>query len=83
MLPPIRCFTCNNILGHIYPKLNEDDNEDIFKKYNINRYCCRRMLLSCVDITQWTNTYPTKNTQIDPTTMMCVVQKPGRRLSTM
>ena len=65
MLIPIRCFTCSNLIADKYEKylelLNkkkEDenfdeltiDNSDIFKKLKLKRYCCKRMLLTNVDI---------------------------------
>ena len=76
MIIPIRCFTCNNMIGSKWNKylelLNEknidntdnilninkdtksiDDitnNKEIFEKLNIKRYCCKRHLLSHVDI---------------------------------
>ena len=76
MIIPVRCFTCNNMIGSKWNKylelLNEknidntdnilninkdtksiDDitnNKEIFEKLNIKRYCCKRHLLSHVDI---------------------------------
>lgn len=78
MIIPIRCFTCNKVLGSVYnkytelinlKKLNnnindtdsiynidslnmENSNIDIFKKLNIKRYCCRRHLISHIDLIQ-------------------------------
>lgn len=65
MLIPIRCFTCSNLIADKYEKYlemlndkkkNENydelttDNSDIFKKLKLKRYCCKRMLLTNVDI---------------------------------
>jgi DNA-directed RNA polymerase subunit N len=77
MIIPVRCFTCNNILGSRYKKYLElmkqhderfnthgkiltanpdiesqlSDNRDyIFKKLGFKRYCCRRHLVSHVDL---------------------------------
>jgi len=65
MLIPIRCFTCSNLIADKYEKYLEllnkkkeeknyneltTDNSDIFKKLKLKRYCCKRMLLTNVDI---------------------------------
>lgn len=61
MLIPVRCFSCGNIIANKYEKYlelvkNEKKNElndnqiKIFKKLKLKRYCCRRMLLTNVDI---------------------------------
>ena len=76
MIIPIRCFTCNNVIGskwNLYQEMLKekkkdisdnmmtidenikttddlDHNQEIFKKLNIKRYCCKRHLLGHVDI---------------------------------
>jgi len=55
MLIPIRCFTCGALVAdkwEEYQQLKEQDlaPEEIFKKLDLDRYCCRRMLLSQVDL---------------------------------
>lgn len=63
MLIPIRCFSCGNLIANKYEKYlelikenknNENELEDnkmeIFKKLKLKRYCCRRMLLTNIDI---------------------------------
>lgn len=76
MIIPVRCFTCNKVLGSKYAtylKLNQinkpieedivsslDDTEDfnkklensreLFEKLGIKRYCCKRHLLTHVDL---------------------------------
>jgi DNA-directed RNA polymerase subunit N len=52
---PIRCFTCNKIIGAYeqrYNKMIEEGNNPkiVFEKLGINRYCCRRMFLGHVNI---------------------------------
>ena len=52
---PVRCFTCNKVVGiyeeKFFSKLNEGENiKDIFKSLKIERYCCRRMFLGYVNI---------------------------------
>ena len=78
MIIPIRCFTCNKVIAHLWEEyLNKiqmaylDENiannrknrfvsvEDLEKKtlegkilddMGLNKYCCRRMMLSNVDL---------------------------------
>ena len=52
---PVRCFTCNKCIGQYEQKYNQMlekgiTNEEIFKSFNISRYCCRRMFLGHVNI---------------------------------
>lgn len=78
MIIPIRCFTCNKVIAHLWEEylnkiqvayIEEDIKNNKKKRFieleqlenktvegkildemNINRYCCRRMLLSHVDL---------------------------------
>jgi len=78
MIIPIRCFTCNKVVAHLWEEylnkiqvayIEEDIKNNKKKRFieleqlenktvegkaldemNINRYCCRRMLLSHVDL---------------------------------
>ena len=76
MIIPIRCFSCNKLIGDkylIYKELNDkiepeknvtiidtnlinsgqitsSEQGKILDELNINRYCCRRMFLTQVDI---------------------------------
>ena len=51
MILPVRCFTCNKILGHFSDYLEEHKvNEDFFRDNDIQRYCCKKILISSVDI---------------------------------
>ena len=55
MIVPIRCFSCGKVLGNIYEifKNRVDRGEDpdkVLDDLEIERYCCRRMLLSHVDL---------------------------------
>jgi len=57
MIIPIRCFTCGSLIGDKWEvfKNRVAAGEDPFKVLNdlgLKRYCCRRMLLSHVDIIQ-------------------------------
>ena len=55
MIIPIRCFTCGALIAdkwEAYHDMVEQGlpPEEIFKKLDVDRYCCRRMLLSHVDL---------------------------------
>jgi DNA-directed RNA polymerase subunit N (RpoN/RPB10) len=55
MIIPVRCFTCNKIVGNkweIYLKEKEagKENDIIFNELGLIRYCCRRMLLTHVEV---------------------------------
>ena len=78
MIIPIRCFTCNKVIAHLWEDyldkiqmayLNEDISNNkknrfvdietlenktvegkILDSMKLHRYCCRRMLLSHVDM---------------------------------
>ena len=80
MIIPIRCFTCINIIAHLWEKYLEeiqknkinDMNDNTIKtrfvdtdqleektiegkildQLKLKRYCCRRMFLSCVDLSE-------------------------------
>ena len=56
MALPIRCFTCNKVIGQYeteYVSIMNDENQihDFFKKHGITRFCCKRMFMTtCYDI---------------------------------
>ena len=55
MIVPVRCFTCGAVIGHLWEefvkrcKSGEDPNK-VLDDLGVTRYCCRRMLLSHVEI---------------------------------
>ncbi len=55
MLIPVRCYTCNKVIGNkqvTYEKLvaeGKKENE-IMEILGLKRYCCKRMLLTNVDL---------------------------------
>ena len=57
MLVPVRCFTCGNLIADKYEdyknkvKAGEEPTK-ILDSLEINRYCCRRMLLTSVETIQ-------------------------------
>lgn len=62
MIIPIKCFSCNKLIANKYEKYlelvkekkykNEYDrnDEEIFKKLKLKRYCCRRMVMTQNDM---------------------------------
>ncbi|AAK39726.1 Putative RNA polymerase II subunit Rpb10 (nucleomorph) [Guillardia theta] len=55
MIIPVRCFTCGKIIGNkweIYLRLlNENYSESsALDTLGLQRYCCRRMILTHVDL---------------------------------
>jgi len=55
MIIPVRCFTCGKVIGNKWDSylglLQTDHPEgDALDSLNLRRYCCRRMLLSHVDL---------------------------------
>jgi DNA-directed RNA polymerase I, II, and III subunit RPABC5 len=83
MLIPVRCFTCNKVLGHLwedyvskvqtqYQQLDEEQRDESLKftmvtrdkirnktiegkildEMGLNKYCCRTIMISTVDLTK-------------------------------
>lgn len=55
MIIPVRCFTCGKVVGNKwerYLKLLEQDvtEGEALDRLSLKRYCCRRMLLTHVDL---------------------------------
>lgn len=54
MIIPVRCFSCNNPISRFYLEYlqHHKDNKPpviFFEEHHIEKYCCRRMLLTHVD----------------------------------
>ncbi len=55
MIIPVRCFTCGYPIGAKWEEFikrvkNGEDPKKVLDELGIKRYCCRRMLLSHVDL---------------------------------
>ena len=55
MLIPVRCFSCNKIIGNKWETYQAyldsgDSASDAFAKIGFRRYCCKRMFLGHVEI---------------------------------
>lgn len=57
MLIPVRCFTCGSLIGDKFDDYQDkikagDDPVKVLDLLGIERYCCRRMLLTTVETIQ-------------------------------
>ena len=56
MLIPIRCFTCGNVIGQLFKewderiKKGEESPKEILDSLGLTRFCCRRMLITHVEL---------------------------------
>jgi DNA-directed RNA polymerase, subunit N (RpoN/RPB10) len=55
MMIPVRCFSCGQVIGNKWEKFkarvdNGEDPEKVLDDLGVKRYCCRRMLISHVDL---------------------------------
>lgn len=55
MIIPVRCFTCGRVIASDYEKFVErvkkgEDPKEVLDSLGIERYCCRRMILTHVDL---------------------------------
>lgn len=52
---PIRCFSCNKPVGHLYEKFkervkNKESVKQVLDDLGLDRYCCRALFISHVDL---------------------------------
>ena len=55
MMIPIRCFSCGGLIGDKWEEFaqrvkNGEKPGRVLDELGVNRYCCRRMILSNVEI---------------------------------
>jgi DNA-directed RNA polymerase subunit N len=55
MFFPIRCFTCGAVIADLYEQYAEktkagEDAAKVLNSLGVERYCCRRMFLSHVEV---------------------------------
>ncbi|MGI0079949.1 MAG: DNA-directed RNA polymerase subunit N [Nitrososphaerales archaeon] len=55
MIIPVRCFTCGNLVADKYSDFtsrvkNGEDPKKVLDSLGLKRYCCRRMLITSMDI---------------------------------
>ncbi|MCJ7443689.1 MAG: DNA-directed RNA polymerase subunit N [Methanotrichaceae archaeon] len=51
---PIRCFSCGKVIAHVWGeyrnRIKTEPPAKVLDNLGIEKYCCRRMLLSHVEI---------------------------------
>ena len=52
---PVRCYTCNSHVGHLYKQYTtrvtgDETKKEVMDSLGLNRICCRRMLLTHVHV---------------------------------
>lgn len=52
---PVRCFTCNKVIGNLWEKFleqiqNGTTEEVALNNLGLRRWCCRRMLIAYVEL---------------------------------
>lgn len=54
MIIPIRCFSCNKPVAHLWEKFNElkktTSVKEALDEVGLERYCCRALFVSHVDL---------------------------------
>ena len=55
MMVPVGCFTCGNVVGQYWDTYRErtargEKPRQVLDELGLTRYCCRRMMLSHVDL---------------------------------
>ena len=55
MIIPVRCFSCNKVVGNKFEKYNQllengYDSKLALDELKLVRYCCRRMILTHIEL---------------------------------
>ncbi|KAF2444905.1 hypothetical protein P171DRAFT_484988 [Karstenula rhodostoma CBS 690.94] len=70
MIIPIRCFSCGKVVGDLWESYLEKldsgmSDVDAIDALELRRYCCRRMILTHVDLIEKLLKYVNSETQKD------------------
>ena len=63
MMVPVRCFTCGNVVAEHWEEFenrtraSDEDPQQVLDELGVERYCCRRMLVSHVDLVDVVSPY--------------------------
>lgn len=60
---PVRCFSCGKVIGHLWKRYKSMTKEgktpkEAFEELGVERYCCRRMFISHVELMKEVIHYP-------------------------
>lgn len=65
----VRCFTCNNLIGDMWPRYMETryhrGGKAALDELGLKRMCCRRMLLAHVPVIDDIIVYPNHDVTLD------------------
>lgn len=55
MIIPVRCFSCGKVIASVYEEFKRrveagEKPKDVLDALHVDRYCCRRMVLSHIDL---------------------------------
>lgn len=56
MMIPVRCFSCGQVVGDKWQEFNDrvnvkkENSDKVLDSLGVKRYCCRRMLISHVEL---------------------------------